>query len=89
MPRFPGGGPGIGKEASKPKGRVAAAKQASKPRGTRTARTSGAKPTGGGSNTSRRIITDTYSSQVTLSDFVVAGAFAEQNVYFFIVSNCL
>lgn len=67
--RFPGGGPGLGKETSRKatkrpvnkgdSGAKATAKAAAKTRGKAT-----------NSNSGRRIITESYASQVAMSDFV-------------------
>ena len=69
--RFPGGGPGLGKEArGKPARRTNnrdgdTKKAVAKPKVTRGKANTG-------SNSGRRIITESYTSQVTLSDFVEA-----------------
>ena len=82
--RFPGGGPGLGKND----GGGSRAKPAKTPKSSAKAKTSKAKhAASGGSNSTRRIITDTYSAQVLISDFVVSCLLPTAK-FFFLLGCC-
>ena len=78
MLRFPGGGPGLGKEDATDKAKTAGTTGRSNRRGAAKAKAGAAAsastrvPKNPSSRPGRRIVTDTYTSQATLSDFVVA-----------------